>query len=341
LTVLRGNGLETVPLPEPAGTGLRRKLGLPFWLLGHGLHLWREIGRGDAVHALVPGDIGTLGLLLALLRRKPLLVRHCGTWGDRSTAANRFLAWLLPRIAGGRNVVLATGGGPEPPAGGRGRVPWIFSTSLSQKELEGLPLAAPWRPGEKLRLICVGRLSRGKNAEACIAALPLLLDKGLDVELTLVGDGDQRQTLERLVGQRKLEDQVRFAGNLSHEGVMAALGRSHLFAFPTRVAEGFPKAVLEAMACGLPILVPAVSVLPSLVQAGGGTLLADTQPEDVAQGILRLTARPEALGELGLRCRALAEGLTLEAWRDEIAGHLRQAWSRPLGGPADVPTTTP
>jgi hypothetical protein len=125
---LTGHNLTVAPLPHPAGTDFRRKLAMLTWLPRYLPRLWREVAQADAVHAPVPGDIGTLGLLIAWMQRKPLFVRHCGTWGHRGTAAERFLAWLLPRIAGGRTVVMATGGSDSPPEPRNQAITWIFST---------------------------------------------------------------------------------------------------------------------------------------------------------------------------------------------------------------------
>ena len=78
-TPIGGNSVTVMPLPEPAGRGLARKISLFPWLLRNGTPMWRRISDADAVHALVPGDVGFLGLLLAVVRRKPLFIRHCGT----------------------------------------------------------------------------------------------------------------------------------------------------------------------------------------------------------------------------------------------------------------------
>lgn len=323
---LRGPNLSVDPLPEPAGTGWRRKLALLLWLPRHWNRLSRAVAGADAVHALVPGDLGTIGLLLALGKRKRLLVRHCGTWDLRRTLADRFLAWLLPRIAGGRNVVLATGGGGAPPCPTNSDVHWIFSTTLTRDELAQLAPAEPWRPGEPLRLIQVGRLVAGKNAEAALRALAIIRRRHPDVRLELLGDGPERPRLEALAAELGLAAAVTLHGNVGHAQVLELLGRSHLFLFPTRVAEGFPKAVHEAMACGLPIVVPRVSVLPWLVEEGAGVLLDAPEPEDVARAVLDLAGDPRRFESLARRARQVAHRYTLEDWAEAIRARVEAAW---------------
>ncbi len=174
LLPLAGHNLTVRTLPEPAGTDLRRKLALLTWLPRYLPVLWQAIRQAEAVHAPVPGDIGLIGILLALAQRKPLFVRHCGTWDEPVTAADRFLLWLLERIAGGRNVVLATGGSDRPPSAKNPHIEWIFSSSLTEAELLSLPTARAWEPPATLHLVTVGRLSQGKNIQAIIQSLPAI-----------------------------------------------------------------------------------------------------------------------------------------------------------------------
>ncbi len=334
---IRGHRLGVEALPEPAGRGIARKLALLLWLPRHVRRIWRAIRSADAVHALVPGDVGVIGLLLALTQRKPLWVRHCGTWGNRQTISDRFIAWLLPRVAGGRVVVAATGGGQSPPSPGTA-VKWIFSTALGRDDVAGLRPAAGWWPGEPLRLVQVGRLTAGKNAASTIRAMPAIRRHHPRASLAIAGDGPLYQELAGLVAELQLDDCVTLHGNLAQGEVLRLLERCHVFVFPTRVAEGFPKAVLEAMACGVPILVPPVSVLPHLVAEGAGHLLAGTEPDSVARGVLALTEDPDHLAELAHRARRIARRYTLEKWLELVRYRLEEAWG-PLAKPPNDKST--
>ena len=338
LRPLQGHNLRVEPLPEPPGHGIRRKLALVIWVLPRLGRLWSSIRAADAVHAAVPGDLGTLSLMLALLQRKPLFVRHCGTWGNRTTMADRFLAWLLPRIAGEHRVVMATGGGPLPPSPKNPAVSWIFSTTLSKQELSVLTHATPWKRGLPLRLVTVGRLTEGKNKIAAIEALPEIRNTQTDVRLEVVGDGPSRTGLERRVEELELEEFVVFRGNISHSEVLETLSRSHLFVFPTRVSEGFPKAVLEAMACGLPVIAPSVSVLPHLLGSGAGFVIDDVEAATIARAVVDLTTDTHRLEVMARKARKTAEHYTLENWSQTIRERLELAWGRPLRAGASAST---
>ncbi|NJM52392.1 MAG: hypothetical protein HC846_02750 [Blastocatellia bacterium] len=67
LTALDGNNLKVTNLSIPKGSGWRRKIGMLPWLLKNSAIIWREIRRADAVHTPIPGDVGTIGMLFAML----------------------------------------------------------------------------------------------------------------------------------------------------------------------------------------------------------------------------------------------------------------------------------
>jgi glycosyltransferase involved in cell wall biosynthesis len=325
---LEGRNLQVRPLPEPSGDDLRRKIALLAWLPRHLPAIWRMIRDADAVHAPVPGDLGAIGILVALAQRKPLFVRHCGTWGRPGTVVDRLLLWLLERIAGGRNVVMATGGASTPPSRKNSAISWIFSTTLSQAELLSVPPVDQWQQGEPLRLVTVGRLTKEKNAEAVIRALSHVREAYPHTSLSVVGEGPYGPELKRIAVETGVDDAVTFHGNLSHDEVLGVLSGSHVFVFPTRVAEGFPKSVLEAMACGLAVVATPVSVIPHLLGERGGVLLSDPGHEAVAQALFGMIRNSTALAEMSRTARAASRNYTLEQWGNVIRERLSTRWGQ-------------
>jgi glycosyltransferase involved in cell wall biosynthesis len=310
---------------ELKGVDWERKIQMLIWLPRHLPLIWGEVRRADAVHTPVGGDIGIIGILVALAQRKPLFVRHCGTWGAPASPVDRLLQRFLERIACGRNVVLATGWADDPPSETNPNISWIFSTTLTQAELERIPMERAWSPDVPLRLITVGRLSEPKNVQAVICSLPLIQQKYPGTHFDILGDGEYRPALECLTADWGLINSVTFHGNVSHEDVMKALSQAHLFVFPSR-REGFPKAVVEALACGLPVVATRVSVIPHLLENGSGLLLNDTTADAVVQAVLAITSNPDQLAKTSaLACEA-AQGYTLEAWGAVIGDRLRAAW---------------
>ena len=322
---LNGRNLKVSPLPVPGGTGFVRKLFFPFWLLRSGWKIFRQVWSADAVHAPIPGDVGTIGMLFALILRKPLFVRHCGNWLMPRTAAEHFWKWSMETFAGGRNVMLATGGASNAPSAKNPHIKWIFSTSLREQDLAvAVPRELPADGG--LRLIIACRQEEGKGTETVIKSLPSILQKFPDATLDVVGDGSFMIELKELVERLELQEKVSFYGKVEQKQVVALMRQAHVFCFPTRASEGFPKVVLEALASGLPTITTKVSVLPKLIREGGGVLLDEPTASALADAVIRICSDPQLYKEMSASAVANAQQYSLESWRDFIGETLRESW---------------
>jgi glycosyltransferase involved in cell wall biosynthesis len=145
-------------------------------------------------------------------------------------------------------------------------------------------------PG-RLLVGAVGRLSAEKGFDRLIVAADRLLSAGLDFELCIIGEGDQRAPLEQLIGQLGRADRIRLAGyqadTLSWYHAMDVYVLSSL-------REGLPNVLLEAMALNVPLVATRIAGVPRLVTDGVNGLLV--MPDDVESlcGALRklLVDRP-------------------------------------------------
>ncbi len=334
-TPLEGRNLRVAPLTPLGVGGWARKAAFPIWLLRNAPAIQRELSRADAVHAPVPGDVGTIGLLLALLTCKPLFVRYCNNWLVTKTTAERFWKWVMERFAGGRNIMLATGGAAEPPARRSPAVQWVFATSLEEREIEACARQRDRLPGASPRLILVGRQEKGKGTGILIESLPEISGTFPGVTLEVLGDGAALPEFRRLAERFRVANRVAFRGNVDRATVVRCLREADLFCFPT-ASEGFPKVVLEALACGLPVLTTKVSVLPVLLARGAGLLLEEATPGSVADGVRRCLSNEAAYRTMSTRALETARAYSLERWRDTIGGLLAVGWG-PLRSPSEVP----
>ncbi len=323
---LDGHNLRVVPLSPRRGAGLDSKLNFLPWLLRNSGTIFRELWQADGVHAAIPGDVGTVGMLGAWLFRKPLFVRHCGNWLRPVTLAEKLWRWFMEAVAGGRNVMLATGGAAESPSGKNPNVQWIFSSSLTQWELQVYAHMRICPSDGQLHLVHVARQERSKGAATIIQSLPLLAKRFPQVSLEIVGEGSAIPEFKRLAVETGVAERVHFSGKLNHDQVMQRLQGSHLFAFPTTSSDGFPKAVLEALAVGLPIVATRVSVLPHLLGNGCGVLIDEPTPEAVAQGIEQALNNPAQYETMSCKAIETAQQYSLEAWRDTVGGYMTTAW---------------
>ncbi|MEM4721645.1 MAG: glycosyltransferase [Candidatus Methanomethylicaceae archaeon] len=144
-------------------------------------------------------------------------------------------------------------------------------------------------------LLFVGSLAQMYKApDVLIDSVALCVRRGLDIRLIMVGDGKHRSELERRAATHGLQECVRFMGQLPREGVQKWLDQADLFVLPSR-QEGVPRAMLEAMARGLPCIGSTVGGIPELlppedmVPPGDVVALADKicevlrDPERMAQ----------------------------------------------------------
>lgn len=321
---LVGQNLQIVPLSVPRGTDFRRKLDMPFWLARNARIIWREVRRADAVHTPIPGDVGTIGMIFALLLKKPLFVRHCGNWLVQRTAAEHFWKWAMERFAGGRNVMLATGGTNFAPSEKNPNVQWIFSTSLRQNEIaSAVPRELP--ADGRLKLIIACRQEQGKGTDVVIKSLPLVLKQFPNAALDVVGGGSYLGALKELAKTTGVEERVVFHGKVSQSQVVALLKQAHVFCFPTD-SEGFPKVVLEALASGLPVITTKVSVLPKLIGDDSGILLDAPTVSGLAEAVEEICSDADKYKKLSQNAINKAQQYSLENWRDFIGETLRQSW---------------
>lgn len=145
-----------------------------------------------------------------------------------------------------------------------------------------------------LRVLTVGRLVPDKGQAVLLEAVALLGARGVDVELTLVGDGPERESLQAAAGRS-----VRFAGAVGQDLVRAHYTAADVFALPS-FAEGVPVVLMEAMATGLPVVSTRIAGIAELVDHGvGGLLVAPGRAEPVAEALERLAADPLLRARLG------------------------------------------
>lgn len=321
---LTGHRLAIAPL-SPLTGGVWRRVILPLWLLRNCSSIVSQIWRADAVYAPIPGDIGTIGILMAFLLRRPLLVRHCGNWFVQRTTAERSWRWLMERLAGGRNVMLATGGAADPPSQRNPNVRWIFSTTLTEQDLRECNRRSDQVPSEHPRLIIIGRQEKGKGTELLIESLPLILRDFPGATLNVVGHGEALAEFQEFAKSVGVQDRVTFYGKVDHKRVMSLLQQADLFCFPTS-SEGFPKVVLEALACGLPVVTTRVSVLPQLIGTGCGVLVENATPTEITQAVKACLSDAVRYRAMSIKAIETARQYSLERWQDTIGELLRVAW---------------
>lgn len=118
--------------------------------------------------------------------------------------------------------------------------------------LAAQPLEHPWfGPGQPPVVLAVGRLVPEKDFATLIRAFSKLRGKGVTVRLLLLGDGEERSRLHRLAEELGVADQIDMPGWVDNP--YAYMARAGVFVLPS-IFEGLPVALIEALACGCPVV---------------------------------------------------------------------------------------
>jgi alpha-1,6-mannosyltransferase len=149
------------------------------------------------------------------------------------------------------------------------------------------------------RLVYAGRLSPEKNPAAVLGAMRVLDSAGTPVQLDVYGDGPALSSLQKLA--RDLP--VTFHGYVGDRRELAgALSRADV-AFAPSVAETFGLSILEAMACGTPVVTSVTGGAPELLAPGAGVAVPAT-PDGLAAGVMEILSWPAPLRREAARRRA-------------------------------------
>jgi len=168
-----------------------------------------------------------------------------------------------------------------------------------------------FRPGAgresgTFRVACVGRLIFNKGPQYLVEAAPEVLRAHPEAEFVFVGDGPLRPHLEERARQLGIGHRVMFLG--TRPDVPAILQTCDMLVRPS-LLEGMPLTVLEAMACGLPVVATPVSGTAELVRHGeNGLLVRPADPASLARAILRLMEDEPLREAQGREARRLVEG---------------------------------
>ncbi|MBN1995511.1 MAG: glycosyltransferase family 4 protein [Anaerolineae bacterium] len=159
-----------------------------------------------------------------------------------------------------------------------------------------------------VRLLFVGRFNAFKNVETLLEGVARLKKMGMvNFELQLIGDGERRANLERLTVAHQLTKHVHFLGWVDREAIVTRYRQADVFVTAT-TWEGMPNTVLEAMACGLPIVATRASGLGELVREGVNGYLVDiNDPAVLAERLADLVDNPYERQRMGKESRKIAE----------------------------------
>ncbi len=163
---------------------------------------------------------------------------------------------------------------------------------------------------DTLRVVCIASLQPYKGHPVLLDAIAQLRDRGVSIECLLVGEGRERPAIEAQIARLGLADAVRLLGAKTSNQVLALVQHADVFVLPSVVAadgqmEGIPVALMEALACEVPVVASRVSGIPELVVDGGtGLLVPPDDAHAIADAVERLASDPALRARMGAAGRA-------------------------------------
>jgi 1,2-diacylglycerol 3-alpha-glucosyltransferase len=156
-------------------------------------------------------------------------------------------------------------------------------------------------------IVYMGRVSYEKSIDQAIAAFNIILKDMPDATFMIVGDGPERKKLEGMARSLGCEKKIIFTGMLHGEKLRNALWANDAFITASQ-SENMPISIIEAMACGLPVVAVRARGIPDIVHHNENGLLAPPdRPELLARAIVKIFSSPEDLQKKGNASRKLAE----------------------------------
>ena len=152
----------------------------------------------------------------------------------------------------------------------------------------------------------IGALSKAKGIPNLLEAIPKVLEKENRIDFLIGGDGQFRDKIEQFLGEQNLNNKAKFVGWIPHDELPNYLNELKLLVLPS-YTEGLPNIMLEAIACGTPVLATPVGAIPDVIKDGEtGFIMEDNSPECIAQNIIRALNHPN-LDQIAKAARKLVE----------------------------------
>jgi glycosyltransferase involved in cell wall biosynthesis len=180
----------------------------------------------------------------------------------------------------------------------------VVVDEFTNVQRDGGTLGTQHRP---LRAVGVGRLHWKKGYEHALRAVRMLLDRGIDVQYRVVGEGNDREAITFAIHDLGLEDHVELLGARAADDVRDSLAWADVF-LHAAVSEGFCVSVIEAQASGLPVVcTDADGLAENVAHRVSGIVVPRRDPGALADALEELAAQPALRESMGAAARERAE----------------------------------
>jgi len=160
----------------------------------------------------------------------------------------------------------------------------------------------PWFKANIPLIIGMGRLTKQKGFQDLIKAVSIVAEKNIQLRLVIIGDGDEKSKLQKLVEELAMQDKVAFLG--SQANPYKYISKADIFVLSS-LYEGFPNALIEAMTCGTPVISTDCKSGPSEIidHYENGILVPVGDARPMAEEIDYLLSDPNLASALALKAK--------------------------------------
>ncbi len=248
--------------------------------------------------------------LVSLLKRTPMIITWHEVWGDywyEYMGWRGFFGKLVERIASrlarGQIAVSSLTKKNLVSLGVDSESTHIVPNGIDLRRISGIK-PSPY----KSDIIFAGRLIKEKNVDVLLDALEHVRNTLPETKCSIIGDGPEKKRLIGLAAERKLLDNVGFSGFMGHEEVIARIKSSKVLVLPS-TREGFGMVVIEAFACGVPVVTvsSARNAACGLVREETG-MVVEFDAKELGSAICTLLTNNELRGKMAEAAKKAAHG---------------------------------
>jgi glycosyltransferase involved in cell wall biosynthesis len=275
----------------------------------------------DLIHAHIVIPAGVLGLIGKVIGI-PIVVTAHGTdikivkeinYGDRLNKFSAALIWFTLKLIDSLVIVSRSMINDAIDAGCSARKltiiyngvdidKYILSNRIETPQLDGIS-------HDDFIILFLGRLHQTKCADDLIRAFPKIVQHVSNAKLVFAGKGEEEKKLKKLTSDLNLEEKVIFVGVVSGNRKWNLIKDCDVFVLPS-ATEGHPIAVIEAMACGKPVIATNISSFSEIIRnKDTGLLVSLHSPDELGEAIVELALDVKKRLDMGVRARKSVLGL--------------------------------
>ena len=307
------------------------KIQAPFLLISELVYTLRVIRREEInlIHAHWAIPSGFIATLIGKLHKKPVVLKIYGAdlypFLDKNNMMGVIARWMMEYTINNATVVVGNSTATcntVRKISGRRDIEVLYDgvdTEIFNLEINGKRVREKYGLDGCYSVFASGRMIERKGFRYLIEAIPYILERLLDTKVVIGGDGPERENLERLVKYMGIGDKVIFPGVIANEDFPKYMKACDVFVLPSIVdcvgdTEGLGLVLVEAMACGTPVVGSRVGGITDIIKDGyNGFLVPEKSPEELADRIIKLLADKKLAEEFSAEgLKTVREGFTWE-----------------------------